>query len=456
MPLSAATTGQLVIVLPSAGGTDDQTAAEVPSGPVGGVVATNVQDAIAELDAEHTVDTDTFAGISTLGDLNAALGSAVADGPHFAPSTITSDYGADSVALTTDTTGNYVASVTNGAGITGGDGGSEGAALTIAATLGVSIAAAEMADEDHGDVSWLSGVASVDDEAVAATELTDGTPGNLLTWDASGEAAVVATGSATQVLTSNGAGAAPTFQAAAGGGATTEAGLESDLTDVADVYTDNDPHAALTSTGIDADGDGTEELASSGTIVLDPDDDGVQDFIFTAGGASTDYIEFIETGSWGYVRAGPGNNGGLILQTKTGSAEVAFYPGAGNVLVFRVTASGVIALVPNISSPSTATCADSGDGSPGALFISATTSTSYVEITNSDADGCTVTVGEPGAGGQRLTLALVATSGGVITLSDTPGTINLSADWTPGLGDTLESIYSLTRSEWLQTARSDN
>jgi hypothetical protein len=37
----------------------------------------------------------------------------------------------DSVALTTDTTGNYVASVTNGTSITGGDGGSEGAALTL-------------------------------------------------------------------------------------------------------------------------------------------------------------------------------------------------------------------------------------------------------------------------------------------------------------------------------------
>ncbi|MBU0667697.1 hypothetical protein KJ951_01165 [Patescibacteria group bacterium] len=37
----------------------------------------------------------------------------------------------DTVALTTDTTGNYVASITNGNGISGGDGGSEGAALTL-------------------------------------------------------------------------------------------------------------------------------------------------------------------------------------------------------------------------------------------------------------------------------------------------------------------------------------
>lgn len=55
--------------------------------------------------------------------------------------------------------------------------------------------------------------------------LANGTDGQLITWDASGVAAVVATGTATHVLTSNGAGAAPTFQAAAGGsGALARAG----------------------------------------------------------------------------------------------------------------------------------------------------------------------------------------------------------------------------------------
>jgi hypothetical protein len=48
--------------------------------------------------------------------------------------------------------------------------------------------------------------------------IADGTDGELITWDASGEAAVVAAGTDTQVLTSNGAGAAPTFQDAGGGG----------------------------------------------------------------------------------------------------------------------------------------------------------------------------------------------------------------------------------------------
>jgi hypothetical protein len=54
------------------------------------------------------------------------------------------------------------------------------------------------------------------DDAVTLAKMAGGTDGNLITYDASGDPAYVATGSATNVLTSNGAGAAPTFQAAAG------------------------------------------------------------------------------------------------------------------------------------------------------------------------------------------------------------------------------------------------
>jgi len=58
---------------------------------------------------------------------------------------------------------------------------------------------------------------------VPVTELRTGTDGELITWDASGDPATVAVGTSTHVLTSNGAGAAPTFQAAGGGGQWTEA-----------------------------------------------------------------------------------------------------------------------------------------------------------------------------------------------------------------------------------------
>lgn len=53
---------------------------------------------------------------------------------------------------------------------------------------------------------------------VAVSSLANGTDGELITWDSAGAPTTVPTGTATQVLTSNGAGAAPTFQDAAGGG----------------------------------------------------------------------------------------------------------------------------------------------------------------------------------------------------------------------------------------------
>lgn len=54
------------------------------------------------------------------------------------------------------------------------------------------------------------------DNAVTLAKMVHGTDGNLITYDASGAPAHVSTGSANQVLTSNGAGAAPTFQSLSG------------------------------------------------------------------------------------------------------------------------------------------------------------------------------------------------------------------------------------------------
>ena len=66
--------------------------------------------------------------ITLTGDVTGTSGSFDGSGNLSFATTIA----ADSVALGTDTTGNYVASITNGSYITGGDGGSEGAALTLA------------------------------------------------------------------------------------------------------------------------------------------------------------------------------------------------------------------------------------------------------------------------------------------------------------------------------------
>jgi hypothetical protein len=82
-------------------------------------------------------------------------------------------------------------------------------------------------------VGSVAGVptASIRDDAVTLAKLAAGTDGELITWDASGDPAAVAVGTATHVLTSNGAGAAPTFQAAAAGGSATLIGTsEGDTT----------------------------------------------------------------------------------------------------------------------------------------------------------------------------------------------------------------------------------
>jgi hypothetical protein len=64
-------------------------------------------------------------------------------------------------------------------------------------------------------------VTVIADDVVTLATMASGTAGNLITYDASGNPAAVATGTAGQVLISNGAGAAPTFQAPAAGGSWT-------------------------------------------------------------------------------------------------------------------------------------------------------------------------------------------------------------------------------------------
>ncbi len=71
---------------------------------------------------------------------------------------------------------------------------------------------------DGADPSWGKIVnADITDDTIAVGKLADGTAGQLITWDAAGEATTVATGNSGQALTSNGAGAAPTFQAQTAG-----------------------------------------------------------------------------------------------------------------------------------------------------------------------------------------------------------------------------------------------
>jgi len=74
-----------------------------------------------------------------------------------------------------------------------------------------------------GIVTSVGNATAIADKAISYTKIADGTDGELITWDATGVAAVVAAGTLAQVLTSNGAGTAPTFEDPSGGDPTVEA-----------------------------------------------------------------------------------------------------------------------------------------------------------------------------------------------------------------------------------------
>ena len=95
--------------------------------------------------------------------------------------------------------------------------------VTTAKIAADAITGAKVADDAIDSEHYAAGsidTAHIADDQITLAKIASGTDGEMITWDASGNPAAVAVGTATHVLTSNGAGAAPTFQAAAGGGAT--------------------------------------------------------------------------------------------------------------------------------------------------------------------------------------------------------------------------------------------
>ncbi len=105
--------------------------------------------------------------------------------------------------------------------------------MTIARVLLVGLlltVSAEGQTVDPGSTIWRVDGTTLSTASIAVSDLADGTDGELITWDAAGAPATVAVGTAAQVLTSNGAGTAPTFQAAAGGTPTQIVAGDSDMT----------------------------------------------------------------------------------------------------------------------------------------------------------------------------------------------------------------------------------
>jgi len=120
-----------------------------------------------------------------------------------------------------------------------------------------AVTAAKIGDDVIDSEHYVDGsidTAHIANDAVSLAKLASGTDGELITWDASGDPATVAVGTATHVLTSNGAGAAPTFQSAAGGGKlkqhTFVEGSSGGISTSSDSYVDiTDMKTTLTTTG---------------------------------------------------------------------------------------------------------------------------------------------------------------------------------------------------------------
>jgi hypothetical protein len=106
--------------------------------------------------------------ITLTGDVTGVSGSFDGSGNLSFATTIA----ANSVALGTDTTGNYVASITNGNYITGGDGGSEGAGLTLAVDATTTNTASKVVARDSsGNFAAGTITAALSGNATTATTL---------------------------------------------------------------------------------------------------------------------------------------------------------------------------------------------------------------------------------------------------------------------------------------------
>jgi hypothetical protein len=169
--------------------TSNNTSSKVVARDSSGNFAAGTITAALSGNATTATTLQTSRTISLGGDVS---GSASFDGSS--DITITATISSNSVALGTDTTGNYVASITNGNYITGGDGGSEGAGLTLAVDATTTNTASKVVARDSSGnfaagtiTAALSGNASTASAwATGRTiTLTGDVTGVSSTWDGS-------------------------------------------------------------------------------------------------------------------------------------------------------------------------------------------------------------------------------------------------------------------------------
>ena len=101
------------------------------------------------------------------------------------------------------------------------DGADETKKLTFTLSGGASTVGVDIVSSPTGNrtitLPDVTGTLLSTGAGITVAQLADGTDGELITWDSSGNATTVPVGTSGQVLTSNGTGAAPTFQTASSG-----------------------------------------------------------------------------------------------------------------------------------------------------------------------------------------------------------------------------------------------
>jgi hypothetical protein len=188
----------------------------------------------------------------------------------------------------------------------------------------------------------------------------------------------------------------------------------------------------------------------------DLDFDSFDDFFLTA----TDDLLANTTGASGVISLSTvGSTATITLQTSGGTAAInvnsassANVDAVDSITLDVAGGNGEISLGDNTAiftalvtrTPQTATCTSDGTGAAGALTLLPTAN--LIEITNSDPDGCAVTMDESGmSSGVEISITVVATAGGNVSFADTSGLTELTGAVNLGLYDSLDLGYTTSR-----------
>lgn len=143
------------------------------------------------------------------------------------------------------------------------------------------------------------------------------------------------------------------------------------------------------------------------------------------------------------------DNAGL---KRSGADDVRLFAGGASSL--GVTTTEVDLYFIRDDAEQAVTCTDNGTpASAGTLTITPTQG--FITVTNSDPDGCDVTMSETGAViGRTVEIVVISNAGVTVNFADTAGVTELALAFVAGLYDSITLRYISDR--WIETTRSDN